>query len=114
MVFIIPPVLESKLNGRGENSTEDMSAHNELGKSAVLGQYCWLEPAASSEPQRRKVKVNCELALLQQWTAYRVSSNHEPEPKSNHHNSCEVFRAGNMGEEEKQRRICLFPLRNAE
>lgn len=114
MVFIIPPVLESKLKGRGENSTEDMSAHNELGKSAVLGQYCWLEPAASSEPQRRKVKVNCELALLQQWTAYRVSSNHEPEPKSNHHNSCEVFRAGNMGEEEKQRRICLFPLRNAE
>ena len=41
-----------------------------------------------------------------EWTAYRVSSNHEPESKSNHYNSCEVFRAGNMGEK-RQRRLCL-------
>lgn len=71
--------MASELKGRGDNRTEDMSAHNELGKSPVLGQYCWSEPAVSSEPWRRRVKVNCELILLQQWTAYRVSSNHEPE-----------------------------------
>lgn len=63
MVFIIPPVMASELKGRGDNHTEDMSVHSELGKSPVLGQHWWSDPAVSSEPRRRRFKVNCELVL---------------------------------------------------
>ena len=104
--------MTSELKGRGDNRTEDMSVHNELGESPVLGQYCWSEPAVSSELWRRRVKVS-ELVLLQSGlpTEYPQTMNLNRSPTTTI-----PVRCSGLGIWEKRDRedFALFLVRNAE
>lgn len=88
-----------------------MSVHEELGKAPVLNQSCWSGDVLRAMGAQSLSEG--ELNLLQQQTAYRVSSNHEPEQGST---TTIPMQCSGLAIWEKENRddFALFLVRNAD